>query len=159
LRPYLEEVWDPEEQFVITRCRDTATKLRTQLTKIVRRAGLEPWPKLWQNLRASRETELAETFPLHVVCAWIGNSAAVARKHNLQVTEDHFARAAGGAGALQMALQISGTVPRKAVNVDFQPADESPDVAPGCTEFHQTTGHCTNVPVGATGLEPVTPTL
>jgi len=28
-----------------------------------------------------------------VVCAWIGNSQAVARKHYLQVTEEHFERA------------------------------------------------------------------
>jgi len=38
-------------------------------------------PKLFQNLRSTRETELMETYPAHVVCAWIGNSEAVARKH------------------------------------------------------------------------------
>jgi len=56
-------------------------------------AGLEPWPKLFQNLRATRETELAETYPMHVVCAWIGNSAAIAAKHYLQVTDEHFDKA------------------------------------------------------------------
>ena len=30
------------------------------------------WPKLFQNLRSRRETELAEQFPMHVVCSWIG---------------------------------------------------------------------------------------
>ena len=34
-----------------------------------------------------------ETFPAHVVCARIGNSEAIAKKHYLQVTDDHFARA------------------------------------------------------------------
>ena len=33
----------------------------------IKRAGLTPWPKLFQNLRSTRETELAETFPLHVM--------------------------------------------------------------------------------------------
>lgn len=33
---------------------------RTQLMKIIRRAGLKPWPKLFQNLRSTRETELAD---------------------------------------------------------------------------------------------------
>ena len=47
-------------------------------------------PKLWQNLRATRQTELAETFPIHVVCDWIGNSRAVAQEHYLQVTDEHF---------------------------------------------------------------------
>lgn len=36
-----------------------------------------------------------EDFPAHVVCAWIGNSEAVARKHYLQLTDDHFAKAVG----------------------------------------------------------------
>ncbi|OHB57221.1 MAG: hypothetical protein A2Y07_00115 [Planctomycetes bacterium GWF2_50_10] len=49
---------------------------------------------MFQNLRSTRETELAETWPEHVVCAWIGNSKAVARKHYLQVTEEYFDRAA-----------------------------------------------------------------
>jgi len=31
--------------------------------------------------------------PLHVVCAWIGNSQPVAMKHYLQVTDDHFRQA------------------------------------------------------------------
>ena len=75
---------------VITRYRDTNANLRTQLQRIIRMAKLTPWQKLFQNLRSTRETELAEQFPIHVVCAWIGNSEAVARKHYLQVTDDHF---------------------------------------------------------------------
>jgi hypothetical protein len=31
---------------------------------------------------------------LHVVCAWIGNTEAIAQKQYLQVTEAHFAQAA-----------------------------------------------------------------
>jgi hypothetical protein len=58
------------------------------LLKIIRHAGLTPWPKLFQNLRSSRQTEFAESFPSHVVCAWIGNSETVAAKHYLQVTDD-----------------------------------------------------------------------
>ena len=50
-------------------------------------------PARFYNLRASRETELANEFPIHVVCEWIGNSAEVARKHYLQVTEEHFEKA------------------------------------------------------------------
>ena len=67
--------------------------LRTRLLWIIKRAGLQPWPKLWQNLRSTRETELADQFPAHVSAAWIGNSVAVAVKHYLQVTEDHFKQA------------------------------------------------------------------
>ncbi len=59
---------------MITRYRESSVNLRTQMLKISKRAGLKPWPKLFQNLRSTRETELAEIFPLHVVCAWIGNT-------------------------------------------------------------------------------------
>jgi hypothetical protein len=62
--------------------------------RIIERAGLEPWPKLFQNLRSTRETELAEQFPIHVACSWIGNSKAVAAKHYLQTTDGHFQKAA-----------------------------------------------------------------
>ena len=70
--------------------------LRTTFLKIIKRAGLAQWPRLFHNLRSSRQTELAETFPAHVVCDWLGNSEAVAMKHYLQTTDDHFSRAAGG---------------------------------------------------------------
>ena len=71
-------------------------KYSTRLKKIITRAGLKPWPKLFQNMRATRQTELSAQFPLHVVCAWLGNSAPIAQKHYLQVTEQHFAEAIGG---------------------------------------------------------------
>ena len=44
-------------------------------------------------MRASRETELAAVHPVHVVADWLGNSAAIAAKHYLQVTESDFAKA------------------------------------------------------------------
>ncbi len=78
---------------IITRYRDRNSNLRTQLERIIRKADLKPWPKLFQNLRATRETELAEEFPIHVVCDWIGNTQAVATKHYLQTTDEHFTRA------------------------------------------------------------------
>jgi integrase len=96
LRPYLLEVFDeaePGTEHVITRYRDSACNLRTQFGRIFRKAGLEVWPKPWHNLRATRQTELAERYPIHVVCQWIGNSRAVAQEHYLQVTDAHFAHA------------------------------------------------------------------
>ncbi len=101
LRPHLEQAFEAapdRSEFVITLRRDASTNLRTRFEKIIKRAGLKPWPKLFQNLRSTRETELAESFPMHVVCEWIGNSQPVAVKHYLQVTDEHYERgAAGGA--------------------------------------------------------------
>ncbi|MBI2478597.1 MAG: site-specific integrase [Planctomycetia bacterium] len=93
LRPYLEDVWHDAPEgavYFITRYRDPAQNLRTTFQKIIARAGLVPWPKLFQNLRSSRQTELEESFPSHVVCAWMGNSQLIAQKHYLQVTDAHF---------------------------------------------------------------------
>ena len=83
----------PGEKYLITRYRDSGQNLRTHAARIIRRAGLNVWPKLFVNMRSSRETELVEEYPVHVVTAWIGNSPEIARKHYLQTTEEHFQRA------------------------------------------------------------------
>lgn len=98
LLPHLRQAFEeaePGTERVIPRYRDSEQNLRTQLERIITRAGVKPWPKLFHNLRSTRETELAETWPLHVVCAWIGNSQPVAAKHYLQTTDEHFDKAAG----------------------------------------------------------------
>ena len=96
LLPYLRDAFEEAEEgekFVITRYRQTNVNLRTQLLRIIRKAGLKPWPKLFQNLRATRQTELCQKFPEHVVCDWIGNSPSVAREHYLRTTDEHFQQA------------------------------------------------------------------
>lgn len=108
LRPYLEDVFDHAAvgtEFVVSGLRSD-TNLRTRFEKIIKRAGLTPWPRLWHNLRASRQTELEERFPSHVICAWLGNSEAVARKHYLQVREVDFQKATQK--ATQHALECVG---------------------------------------------------
>jgi len=68
--------------------------LRTQFERIVKRAGLQPWPRLFHAMRASRETELAKEYPIHVVTSWLGNTPRIALKHYLQVTDADFEKAA-----------------------------------------------------------------
>jgi len=70
------------------------SNLRTQFLKLLAKAGVEPWPRVFHSMRASRQTELAESFPSHVVCSWLGNSEEVAKGHYLLVTNEHFERAA-----------------------------------------------------------------
>ena len=78
---------------VIVRYRRANANLRTQLQRILKRAGVESWPRLLQNLRSTRETELAGEYPLHVVTYWIGNTARIAAKHYLQVPDEVYAKA------------------------------------------------------------------
>ncbi len=96
LRPHLEAAWDAAEVGEVYACPQYANAnqmYRKTMLEIVRRAGLTPWPKIFQNCRSTRETELVERFPLHVVCGWIGNSPKIAQRHYLQLTENHFAEA------------------------------------------------------------------
>ena len=134
LLPHLRSVFEqaePGTRYVITRFRDSNTNLRTQFQRIIRRAGLQPWPKLFQNLRSTRETELAETFPMHVVCKWIGNSQPVAAQHYLQVTDEHFKRAVKGLpmgdgeqaaqNAAQKSAEDNRNAPKKVLDRTAQP--------------------------------------
>ena len=156
LRRYLEECFDlaePGEEYVITRYRRTNSNLRTQLLRIIAKAGLERWPKLFQNLRSTRETELADQFPIQVVCEWIGNTEAIAAKHYLQVTEDHFAKAVGEGG--QKAGQQPGVSPRIGSQTDSAADEETPVLqgnAGECDYLHDSQ-------VERRGLEPPTSAL
>lgn len=69
------------------------TNLGTEFKRIIERAGVIPWPKPFINLRSTRRTELQERFPDHVINNWLGHSGAVAEKHYLQVTEEHWGQA------------------------------------------------------------------
>ena len=71
------------------------------------------------NLRKTRQIELTDIHPQHVVCAWLGNSEDVAKKHYLKVTDGHMA-----AGCLVSACQKAGlsvtAMPSHAVSAKSQ---------------------------------------
>lgn len=99
LRPYLEEcqkLASRDDEYVIKRRRSANINLRTQLLRILGRAKVKPWPKLFHNLRASCETDLAKIHPIKAVCDWIGNSIDMAARHYLQTTDEDFERAIQG---------------------------------------------------------------
>lgn len=101
LRPFLQKLYDlakpgidcPMSAPVITRWRSGNQNLRTAFLKLLKRAGVEPWPKLFHNMRASRQTELLAEFPAADVCDWLGNSQAIAMKHYAMATDDSFQKA------------------------------------------------------------------
>jgi hypothetical protein len=76
---------------------------------------------LFHNLRATRETELAADYPIHVVSRWLGHTAMVAAKHYLQVTDADFERAAkSGAVEVQNPVQQPAASSRKMSQVRTQ---------------------------------------
>jgi hypothetical protein len=108
LRPILNETFEifgDKSQYVVaapqyraaanTAMASKNSNLRTELTRLLRRAGVPGWQRLFHSMRASRQTELQREFPIHVVCSWLGNSPRIAQQSYLLVTEDDFAKAAG----------------------------------------------------------------
>jgi len=159
LRPFLEAVFNEKEaelgrppssgDHVITRYRRRNCNLRTQLERIIKRAGLAAWPKLFQNLRASRATELAAEYPSHVAAYWLGHSTLVASKHYWQVTDEDYQRAAAEPtdGAVQNPVQLGS----KPGAFSRGPAVQSEARKPG-----KTREKCDET-MTPTGLEPVLP--
>ncbi len=117
LRPFLRALYDaanpgidcPMSTPVITRWRSADQNIGTAFRKLLKRAGIKPWPKLFHNLRASRQTELLAEFPVKDVCEWIGNSQPVAMKHYAMATDDSFQRAICGStrGSIRANHEIS----------------------------------------------------
>ena len=74
---------------------ESNTNLRTALQRVLTRANLEQWPKLWQNLRASCANDWARTFGAAAESEWSGHSVQIAVEHYLRPSQEDFLRAAG----------------------------------------------------------------
>lgn len=159
LHPHLRDAFEQAEdgaERVIGRYPEDTPNLRTELRRIIKRAGLTPWAKLFQNMRSSRETELAGEFPVHVAAKWIGNSVQVAAKHYLQVTDEHFDRAVQK--AVQNPVQHPAATHAQGGATEQRPNGEGAS----CGEMRGGAVHCkssSDKGMGATGLEPVTSSL
>jgi integrase len=122
LRPHLEEAYalaaDGAKYVVPGRaadgCRAAAkgpsdwvnANLRTQLSRIIRRAGLPQWPRMFNNLRASASTDIREQFGETAESHWVGHSPAVARRHYSRISDALFALATQEGGA-QSGAQVA----------------------------------------------------
>lgn len=83
LRPYLEAARrDAKEgcEYVISRA-EGGPNLRRYAEQIIKKAGVQQWPKLFVNLRASCEKDLMEVHRPDAVLTWIGHSAQVHLQH------------------------------------------------------------------------------
>jgi integrase len=80
LRPILDEAFEifgDKSEYVVAAPQYRAAantamgwknaNLRSEMTRLLRRAGVSGWPRLFHSMRASRQTELQRDFPLHVV--------------------------------------------------------------------------------------------
>ncbi len=100
LRPYLEDMAEiakgkPATSYVLPIFR-RITNPSTRFHDLVDMAGYESWERIFQNLRASRSTDLLRAgHPIKTVSKWVGNSPEVLMRHYAQVTDEDFQKALG----------------------------------------------------------------
>jgi len=99
LMKLLQERFDecPEGEERVVRVGGKGGGMTRPARRIIRRASVEPWERLWQTLRQSCEKEWAMHLPQYAVSRWIGHSITVSGKHYAnEVPDELFIRAAGG---------------------------------------------------------------
>ncbi|GAB5440756.1 MAG: hypothetical protein Fues2KO_11050 [Fuerstiella sp.] len=135
LRKYLWELHEAAEDgqtYVFPNIRHTTNVLPT-LHRIIKRAGLKAWPKAWQNMRATRATELENEFGAHKATEWCGHTEKIAEAHYWMTTADDVAKASevvtdpkllqSGAHLVQKREEEGGTgQPAVSRNPDFSAA-------------------------------------
>lgn len=95
VRKALSELWDQTPEgtvYVLPKIRKL-TNINPQLGRIIKNAGLKIWPKRWQNLRATRATELRRHFPEEVVVDWCGHTETIAMEHYWMTLEEDYQKA------------------------------------------------------------------
>lgn len=155
VRTALTELFElaPEgSRHVITRYRSWEQNLRTQFSRICRKAGVLIPPKPFINLRASRATELVEEFPSHVCARWLGHSEKIADAHYRQVNEQHYARAV--APKEQIAIPISAAQNPAQQEAELSCSERNPS-GEGSPEVTASSGGYADLLFGATQCKSV----
>jgi integrase len=146
----------PGERLVVPMAGRPGANLRTTAEKIIGRASVATWPRLYQNLRASCETDWVQAFPAHVVAKWLGHSPMIAAQHYLQVRDAHFRDAIeGGSGGSRKSGAECGAVGAVSSGNGSHGAASGAQKTPLPPETRGKRGF----KVGDIGLEPMTPSL
>ncbi len=173
LMTLFQDVFDqakPGTVYCLDRYNGKWTNLGVNMARIIKRAGLKPWPKLFQNCRSTRETELFKLTGGNVkaVCSWIGNSPTVAMQHYAQITEADMKQAAKLSVLNNAEKRVHNRVhttaePAEIDRTQSQGKKDSLNVTPLAANSYKEMEMGANSrelhPLGVTGLEPVTPSL
>ncbi len=150
---------------------------RTMFMRMLDKAGIPVWQKIFQNCRSTRETELFRMTNGNVkaVCSWLGNTPAIAMAHYAQITDADMKQAAAmglinqGLDAIssdteitqkkcvQKTVQICAETSRSVLQV----VNSESDITPlNCSNLQEKRGYLqkpANTPkMGSIGLEPTT---
>ncbi len=157
--PALQEAYEaaPEGAVrIFPSIRSGEKNMGTWLRRAILAAGFTPWPRLWQNFRATRATELADQFPSRVAASWLGHSEQIADAHYRQATDTHY----------QQAIEHpTGAMPESGPYLAHSPPVTPPQASrkksknPGFPGFEENCLGVQNTLVGDDGLEPPTSTV
>lgn len=89
------EAAEPGDNLIVSEQFVSRNNLRVRFQAIIKRAGLETWPGLYQVLRRNRETDWAQIYPQYVVSTWMGHDIAVSSEFYLQLPEELYNSFAG----------------------------------------------------------------
>jgi integrase len=85
-----------DQEYVINCCTDREnSRLQKPFARIAQKAGIGTIPRPFDNMRASRSTEIHREWGSKVESEWLGHSEKMAFDHYLMVTDDDYAVAAG----------------------------------------------------------------
>lgn len=92
LRTVLEELFAESggKEFVINLYRDPKTNLGTQFGRIAKKAGLDKIPRPFDNMRATRASEVSRRYGPAIESRWLGHSTETALKHYDQEFAEDF---------------------------------------------------------------------
>ena len=143
---------EPGEERIITL--GQGGHLDRGLKAIIRRAGIEPWKKLWQTLRSSCEKEWAMSFPQFAVSLWIGHSITVSGKHYANSVPDELFAKAAGQGPDKAAQKAAHNI-AKTDGIDLNAGERA---TAGINEIHEKTPDSVKnqglSKIGVIGFEP-----
>jgi integrase len=125
------------------------TNLGPPMAKMVVRAGLKPWPRLMQNLRASCAIDWHSEYPEKDASSWVGHSPLVASLHYLKPRDENFRKATG--------LPSAQIPTQQATTDNHRRPHQKPTEPPSCGHRGPLTaarGWDVSVEVGPEGLEP-----
>ena len=109
---------------------------------------------MFNNLRASRATELEREFPSRVAAAWLGHSEKIADEHYRMTLDQDFAKAVGMAP--EKAVQKVTQQPSEQAGNDQKLVEATNEKSSEFPSFSEPCGYMHGEHIAATGLEPVT---
>jgi integrase len=145
----LQRLFDRAEEgaeLVLPRVSSSSANLRTHGHRIIHKAGVKPWPKLFVNCRSSIATDWHAAVPVATASQWLGHSPGVGLRHYSQAQSDQHFRVVTQAPA-EWLHQWSHS---GAISTSQQESKPAAFAKNGHSDagMHES--------MGATGLEPVT---